>query len=136
MTRTILHVTAYAAALATAALFTFQAEALQPGTIKYVTGGVGSEERSALQATQRDYNFRLLSANTEGGLVGDTSIVIRDTKGNEILRTIAGPIFYAELPNGSYTLEANSDGQMKQKTFTVRQSKPTVMHLSWIGTNY
>lgn len=132
MARTILSITA----LATTALFAFQAEALQPGTIKYVTGGVGSEERSALEATQRDYNFRLMSANTEGGLVGDTNIVIRDTKGNEILRTTAGPIFYAELPNGKYTLEANSDGQVKQKTFSVGQAKPATIHLSWIGTNY
>lgn len=132
MTRTAL----YIATLASTALLAFQSEAAQPGTIKYVTGGVGSEERSALEATQRDYNFRLMSANTEGGLVGDTNIVIRDTSGNEILRAVAGPIFYADLPNGKYTLEASSDGQVKQKPFTVGQSKPAVVHLSWIGTNY
>lgn len=103
----------------------------QAGNVTYVTGGIGSDERTALEAQKRQYNFTMLSANTKGELTGDTQVIIRDSAGNEVLNTTAGPLLFANLPDGTYTLEATNEGQVKTQKIFVRGGKQSHVHLSW-----
>jgi hypothetical protein len=103
------------------------------GTVAYVTGGVGQEERQALEAAQNNYNLHITVSNREGQFLADTRITIRDRKGNEILEAIAGPIFNVQIQSGTYTVEAaSSEGQIKKQTVTVGKGKrPTSLHFTW-----
>ncbi|MBI1276045.1 hypothetical protein GC177_08750 [bacterium] len=97
----------------------------------YVTGGVGEAERNQLEATKGDYNLHIMSAGKDGAFVADGQIAISDKKGNEVINTKSGPLFYAQLPDGSYTVNASYEGQTKTQRITVGKGKPANLHLSW-----
>lgn len=75
---------------------------MQAGDINYVTGGIGDEERAALHAVESQYNLRVMSASNDGAFVGDTHLVIRNHRGDTLLDAVAGPLFFAKLPYGTY----------------------------------
>jgi hypothetical protein len=106
-------------------------QAMQAGNVTYITGGIGDEERNALQAVKNHYNLSVMSAGASGAFAGDTHIVIRDRAGNELVDTDAGPLFYANLPPGSYTVEATSEGQVRNNKVTIGSGKPAHLHLTW-----
>ncbi len=96
-----------------------QAVPTQSGDITYVTGGIGRDETAALKSMQGSYNLHVMSSSTSGHFVGDTPITITNSKGETVLTTTAGPIFYAKLPAGTYTVEANRNGDVKKQRVTV-----------------
>lgn len=91
---------------------------MQHNGITYMTGGIGLEERHAMEAAKGSYNLRVLLSGLTGHFVGEALISIRDDKGTEVLSTIAGPIFYAQLPSGSYTISATHNGDTKTQRIT------------------
>src|ERR1700741_3281696 len=95
-----------------------QAYSLQPqqtGNVTYLTGGIGDEERDAMKTVKSDYNLSLMSASKAGEFVGDTQVRILDREGNVVVNTYAGPLFYAQLPPGRYTVQAISEGQSRSQ---------------------
>ncbi len=102
----------------------------QVNGITYITGGIGDEERAKLESEKHNYNLHITSAGKAGEYVGDTRIVIRDRKGNELLNVSSGPLFYVQLPAGAYTIEARSDGETQERRVTVGQ-KNSFLHFSW-----
>src|SRR5689334_11347717 len=57
----------------------------QEGSVTYITGGIGDEERDALRAVSRDYNLHVMSASTSGAFAGQTQIIIRSRQGEEVV---------------------------------------------------
>jgi hypothetical protein len=104
---------------------------MQAGNITYITGGIGDEERAALQSVKNHYNLSVMSAGASGAFAGDTHITIRDSQGTPLVDTDAGPLFYANLPPGRYTVEATSEGQMRDKTVNIASGHPAHLHLTW-----
>lgn len=100
-------------------------------SIPYVTGGVGDEERETMQAMKPDYNLFIESATKSGAYVGDTKVVISERGGPQIFETNAGPLFYAQLPPGRYTIEGMSQGQVIKKDITISKRKPANIHFQW-----
>lgn len=92
---------------------------VQSGDITYVTGGIGRDEVDALKATQGAYNLHVMSSSISGHFVGDTNLTLIDHKGTPVLTADAGPIFYAKLPAGTYTVEAAHEGIVKKQRVTV-----------------
>lgn len=70
------------------------------GDVTFVTGGIGDEEREAMQEMRRDYNLHIMRSEKDGAFTGETNIIIYDRNGNEILAIEAGPLFYINLPVG------------------------------------
>ncbi len=89
--------------------------------VPYVTGGVGSEQRQALQELAPQYNVKMTFADrSTGDYRSGVALEVRDMRGNVRLRTEdAGPMLYAQLPPGRYHVTANVDGQQQQRTITV-----------------
>lgn len=85
------------------------------GTITYITGGIGQDEQQALKAVEKKYNLHILMSMKDGHFIADARIVIRDKKGNQLLDVETGPMFYASLPAGKYTVEVSHDGQTKKE---------------------
>src|ERR1043166_8346851 len=74
---------------------------------RYMSGGVGSDERDQMMEQANQYELMLSFAAPSGDYLSDVNVVITDRKGNEIVNTTSsGPLFYAELPLGRYDVKA------------------------------
>ncbi len=105
--------------------------AVQQGNVRYITGGIGDEERDALNSVKGEYNVHVTSTNRDGEFNGDTQITIVDRSGAKLVNVDAGPLFYAQLPAGSYTLQAVNNGIEKQQKVTVGGSKDAKVYFRW-----
>lgn len=120
-----------ASAITASAAHAYSLQPQQTGNVTYLTGGIGDEERDAMKSVKNSYNFSLMSASKAGEFVGDTQVVISDRQGNRLINTQAGPLFYAQLPPGHYTVEAMSEGQVRKQNITIAQGRPSNVHFSW-----
>lgn len=107
-------------------------QVMQQNEITYVTGGIGDDEVSALEAAKSDYNLQILNSHTDGAYVGGTHLTINDKAGTELVSSDAGPIFYAKLPVGKYTVNATRHGETKKQNVNVTKAgKATKIHFAW-----
>ncbi len=103
-----------------------------PGGLTYVTGGIGDEERMAMDDMRHNYNLRITNAARDGAFAGDTRLSIYDGRGQQLSSVDAGPLFYAEVPPGKYTIVAVNDENMeKKKTVRVSRNKASEVTLVW-----
>ncbi|RJR40983.1 MAG: hypothetical protein C4576_19015 [Desulfobacteraceae bacterium] len=105
-------------------------EAVGPNQ-KYMSGGVGIEERNAMEAqAAKGYDLKLVFAITPGNYLSFVDVRINDQTGKQVLSAQSnGPWFYADLPKGSYTVVADYDGRQKSQKVTVDGSmKQIVFH--------
>lgn len=85
--------------------------------VPYVSGGVGVDEREALQqeAKQEGYNLKVVATATDGAYLAGITVRIADAQGVEVLQAaMDGPWLYVKLPAGRYTLSAD-DGRQTHK---------------------
>ena len=109
-------------------------DALRPidlGNIVYITGGIGDEERAALQSVKNSYNLHVLSASKDGAYTGDTRINIHTQDGKALVDTPVGPLFYAKLPRGTYIIKASSEDQVKEQRVTIGLNKSSSINFIW-----
>lgn len=101
--------------------------------IVYVTGGIGDDEREAIEATRADYNLHITNSNKEGAFNDSTQLTISDSKGNVVLSAEAGPLFFVQLPAGSYTIFArHRDREQPKKIKVTKSKKPQPdLHFVW-----
>ena len=120
------------ATLALAALCT-TAAAQRPPEVAVRTGGVGAEERAALEAERARYNLRLAFAESDGEYVADVHVRLTRLDGGVVYEGDSeGPFLFARLPTGRYRLEAEYAGMTQMRTLDVaaRQTQPLV-YLHW-----
>jgi hypothetical protein len=107
--------------LATAALvllaFTLEARAAD---VPYISGGAGADARQELLAKERDYNLKIIAADTSGDYLAGVQVVIESARKEHVLdTTMDGPILLAKLPPGTYTIRATSDAKTLTRTVNV-----------------
>ncbi len=105
------------------------------GNISYVTGGIGADESKRLQATQNQYNLRIMNADKEGRFSGDTRILISNLQRESLLDVTRGPIFYANLPTGRHIITGYRGEQIKEDVVTISNRKPTRVRFAWPEDN-
>jgi len=82
---------------------------------RFMSGGVGTEEREEMMQMANRYDLALSFAARSGEYLSDVNVVITDAKGKEIVNTItAGPLFYAELPGGRYNVKVTYRGRTEE----------------------
>jgi hypothetical protein len=119
------------------ALFAQQPESfpIQPkhyGNVPYLSGGVGLDEREALNQMARDYDLKLSFAVSGGNYLGDIAVEIRDAGGRMVLEAVSeGPWFFTKLPSGRYTVLVKVMGKTQQKTVQVSGRGQTVLNFFW-----
>ena len=103
-------------------LGTLPPESIQ-GDVKYITGGVGSDEAEAMRQAASRYPLAIelaARASPRAAYVANVTIDIRDTHGRTVLSTTTdGPFLLASLPPGRYTINAQLEGQSQQKTVAI-----------------
>lgn len=100
--------------------------------VNFVTGGIGDDERQVIEAAYGDYNVHIMFASPNGAFVEDNQTIIRDKSGAEVLNVNAGPLLYAKLPVGAYTVEAKHNDEVKtQKLNVTKKTKDGKVHFTW-----
>lgn len=106
--------------------------------VTFVTGGIGDDERAAIEAAKEDYNLHITSASISGAFVGEAHVVISRVNGKEaeeVLNAAAGPLLYVHLPVGTYTLDASLGEQHKSQKITItKKTKAVKVGLGWKQT--
>ena len=102
------------------------------GSVPYLSGGVGLDEREVLNQTGRDYNLKLSFALTSRNYLGDVAVEIRDSAGRVALEAISeGPWFFAKLPPGRYTVVVKCNENTQQKAVQVSGMGQRVPNFFW-----
>jgi hypothetical protein len=87
-------------------------EGKTPQGFSYLMGGVGSDERAAMEEKSKAFNLRLVFADRRGPYLSDVKLVIEDSRKAEVISlTTNGPWFFIQLPPGRYGVRATFKGQ-------------------------
>lgn len=100
--------------------------------IKYVTGGIGQDERDYLKSVEHQFNLRLMFAARSGEFLSSVRVLVQDARGDTALDAVAdGPYFYAALPPGSYTVTASVNQMSQQKNVNLGAGRVTQANFYW-----
>ena len=89
----------------------------------YLSGGVGADERLALEERAKGFPVKLVFAAADGSYVANVKLEISGEKNQTLLSTTTtGPWFFIDLPPGTYRVKATFAGQSKDVT-ALRVSK-------------
>ncbi len=101
--------------------------------VRFVSGGIGIEERAWLASHAREFNTHLTFAVVPGGeFVADVHVRISDASGKHILNATAdGPKLLIQLPEGRYQVEATHDGQVITRSFAVTKERPVQVSIGF-----
>jgi len=104
---------------------------------RFMSGGVGSGERTQMQKQARDYDLDLSFADAKGHYLSDVKVAITDEHGNQIVdTTTAGPLLYVELPSGKYNVKADFNGHTEEvKNLAVSKGHLRTRLMHWQVTD-
>jgi len=106
--------------VATAIVLLAFSSAARAADVPYISGGAGFDERAELLAKEKEYNLKIVVAETNGDYLAGVQIVIESAKKEQVLdATMDGPILLAKLPPGTYTIKATSDGKTLTKSVSI-----------------
>ena len=95
------------------------------------TGGIGEEERRALESDAR-YNLKLVAANRAGQYISDVDGTIVDERGAVVVAArIAGPWLLADLPPGRYRVVAVYEGTRQSRDVVVGRGGRQEIVMQW-----
>ena len=100
--------------------------------IPFVSGGFGVEERTALRAAGEKDNLELSFALRNKEYLGGADVSIKDEKGKQILDAESrGPLFYAKLPEGKYTVMATAGEKTLSQIVQVPSKGQAHLYFAW-----
>jgi len=95
------------------------------------TGGIGEEERRALESDPR-YNLKLVATDRVGQYIADVDVTIVDARGASVVATqMAGPWLLADLPPGRYRVLAVHDGARQSRDVVVGRGGRQEIVMQW-----
>jgi hypothetical protein len=101
--------------------------------VQLASGGVGLEERDYMEGLSDNFTVKLIFALEEGNYLSNIPVTISG-EDLDISTETAGPWLFAELPPGSYEIEASYDGQQQRRTIEVSEGEPQqTMLFAWEG---
>ena len=88
--------------------------------IKYVVGGVGTDERKAMRSAYSSFKLHIEQAEKGGAYSAGMHLRIYDSQNQELLETtMEGPWLLVDLPSGVYTLAAIRNGREFRKQISL-----------------
>jgi len=99
------------------------------GSVSFLSGGVGSDQATALKDEMHKYPLVLeFAGKAQQGneYLADVPVHITDMKGATVLKTTSrGPFMLASLPNGRYKITATYDGKTQERLVDVNPANHT-----------
>lgn len=103
--------------------------------VHFLTGGVGENSVTHMQARAKEFNLKLLFTLNEGNYLADVGVVIRDAGGKTLVEQVSnGPFFLATLPPGSYSVAATHNGTTHTRRISVGGKGQHSEHFRWPST--
>lgn len=100
--------------------------------IPYVSGGIGIEERESVWALGKEDNLVLSFALQNKEYLGGAKVLIKDGKGKKVLQAESdGPLFFAKLPAGNYTVEATAMRKTLGQVAHISPKERTRVYFTW-----
>lgn len=107
----------------------------QQGSIEYLSGGIGLEESTAIEAESRKWPLTLLFSARRwqrSVYTSDAKVMLRDSQGKPLLQVQAdGPFLLVRLQPGSYTVEATLDGKPLQQRVVLKKGDAARVVFVW-----
>ncbi|TKC89768.1 carboxypeptidase regulatory-like domain-containing protein [Trinickia terrae] len=104
----------------------------QQGDVSFVSGGVGSDESSALKRAQHDWPLALRFTGPGTEYLADVHVRIVNAHDGEVLNAESrGPYMLVRLRPGRYTVHAAYNGKDQMKAVTVSGSGSTKADFYW-----
>jgi hypothetical protein len=104
------------------------------GSVPYVSGGVGDDERQQMEKMAADYPLQLLFA-TKGSpneFLAGVTVQIKDKDGKLVLDTVSkGPYLLAKMPAGKYSVSADNDGVVKRQDVQIAGTRTQRLVFVW-----
>ena len=98
--------------------------------IQFLSGGIGVEERNAMQAESKVYNLKLSFSLKDGAYIADVRVAIDSGKKPLVRTNSDGPLFYAKLRPGKYSVAVSYQGKTQTRTVDVGKSS-TNLFFHW-----
>ena len=98
--------------------------------IEYVSGGAGLEQRDAIAAVQSRFALRVVLSGKGGEYIVADSLTVRDSKGEVVNLSEAGPFVLLNVPPGRYTVEASYQGKTRHADVQVGR-EPRTLNWNW-----
>ena len=105
------------------------------GSVKYMSGGIGTDEEAAIRGEMSKYPLTLEFAErarpSPEHLAG-INVTIKDQSGRTELDTISdGPYMLVQLPAGKYRITADENGRTQTRNVVVAASTPEHVLFEW-----
>ena len=98
----------------------------------YVSGGVGDDERKALEAMSPQFDLRLTMVLASGHFISDVTVRIQDASGRTVVDTVAdGPLLLAQLQPGTYAVTCTLNGHALKQTAHVTSGTQRRLIFRW-----
>lgn len=109
-----------------------QVQRQEQNGIAYLSGGIGEDESKAIQQTT-GYNLHMtFSTGPQNEYVPDVDVVVQKAPGHPVLTlSQAGPLVYAQLPPGKYTVVATRNGVERHDTTDVGSGAARNLVFHW-----
>ena len=102
----------------------------------YVSGGFGMDERARLRSIAKGENLELSFALRNKEYLDGANVRIKNSKGATVLETVSeGPLFYATLPAGAYTVSATALGKTLTQNVQVPTKGQARVYFAWNASN-
>lgn len=112
-------------------------EVQEQGDLRYVSGGIGEQERRAMHALatsmDEDFDAKIHLGTVSGHYLADARVRITDERGRTVIDTqTEGPLMLVDLPAGRYTVEARHGDQVEGTVLEVEpQASVQPVYLAW-----
>ena len=88
--------------------------------VPFIAGEVGENAEKRLEASQKNFNLKLVFTLVEGNYLADVDVAIKDAAGKAVLEHhVPGPFLLAELPPGTYGVTATYEGKTRSRKVRV-----------------
>ncbi len=100
--------------------------------VSYISGGIGSDQVTAMKAAAKDYALMLTCAQNTGDYLANVKVSITDKSGKTVLDTVTdGPILLVKLSPGQYRIGADSNGVTVNKTVQISAGHTAKLNFHW-----
>ncbi len=100
--------------------------------IPYVTGGVGDAEQAAMRKLAPEYNLGLVFSGKEGRYISGVNVTVKNPSDEVVFSAVTeGPMLFADLPAGRYTVEATFDGTTHTRQVTLAEERHRRVVMTW-----
>jgi hypothetical protein len=112
---------------------------ISQGTVRYMTGGIGTEQQDAMKRAAASYPLELefvergdASELWRGMYTAGIGVTIVDNAGRIVLEARAGgPFMLASLPDGEYTVNADDGGRVVTRRVHFEHAKHQTVVFEW-----